>query len=133
MDYYRLVRGQIEHEDNLLTQRLSWFLASQAFLFSAFAILLNSPLQSRFGGREPDVFFWLLPIIAIAVGVLIWTGVWAGILAMKQLRRLVSERADLAGFPPIQGKWPTRSMGLAAPVLLPPLFVIVWCVLLIAK
>jgi hypothetical protein len=130
-DYYRLIRGQIEHEDNLLTQRLSWFLASQAFLFSAFAIVLNSPVQSRFGGREPAVFFWLLPIIAIAVGVLIWLGVWAGILAMKRLRGLVSHRADLAEFPPVQGRWPTRGMGLAAPMLLPPMFIMVWVILLI--
>jgi len=130
IDFYRLIRGQIEHEDNLITQRLSWFLAPQAFLFSAFAIVLNGPLKSRFGDPVQVAFFRLIPIIAIAVGLLIWLAVWAGILAMRRLRAMLTLRADLKDFPLIQGRLHTRWMGLAAPVLLPPLFAAVWAVLL---
>lgn len=130
IDFYRLIRGQIEHEDNLITQRLSWFLASQAFLFSAFAIVLNAPLQSRFGDRIQLVFFRFIPVIAIAVGLLIWLAVWAGILAMRRLRGMLYERPDLTDFPLIQGRLHTRWMGLAAPVFLPPLFAAVWGALL---
>src|SRR5271154_2902736 len=36
LDWYRLFRSRIEHEDNLIIQRLSWLVASQAFLFSAY-------------------------------------------------------------------------------------------------
>ena len=35
IEYYQIIRSQIEHEDNLINQRLSWFVAAQAFLFSA--------------------------------------------------------------------------------------------------
>ena len=129
-DRYLIVRSQIEHEDNLTTERLSWFLASQAFLFSALAILLNAPVQSRFADREMSIFHKLIPIIAIAVGMLIWLAVLAGILTMSHLRATLARQGDLAEFPPIQGPRGMRWMGLAAPVLLPPLFVIVWCVLL---
>src|ERR1700677_351087 len=52
-DYYDQVRHQIEHEDDLITQRISWLMASQSFLFSAYAIVLNglksgekTPLES---------------------------------------------------------------------------------------
>ena len=38
-DFYKLIRGQIEHEDNLIGTRLNWFMASQSFLFSAYAIV----------------------------------------------------------------------------------------------
>ncbi len=130
IDFYRLIRGQIEHEDNLITQRLSWFLASQAFLFSAFAIVLNAPLQSRFGDRVQIVFFKLIPIIAIAVGLLIWLAIWGGILAMRRLRVMLHARSDLADFPMIQGPRHTRWMGLGAPVFLPPVFAAVWAALL---
>jgi hypothetical protein len=129
-DFYRILRAQIEHEDNLITQRLSWFLASQAFLFSAFAILINGPEKSPFGGREQMTFFRFLPLIGIAIGVLIWIAILGGVLSMSRLRRLAAARPDLAPFPPIHGPWYTRRMGLAAPLLLPPLFVAVWAILL---
>ncbi len=32
LDYYNVVRSRIEHEDNLVVQRLSWLVASQSFL-----------------------------------------------------------------------------------------------------
>ena len=50
IQYYKIIRSQIEHEDNLINQRLSWFVAAQAFLFSAYAILLNAPSQVRLEG-----------------------------------------------------------------------------------
>ena len=129
--HYQILRQQLEHEDNLVTQRLSWFLGSQAFLFSAFAIVLNAPMQSRFGDREPIIFFRLIPIMAIGVALLIWLAVLAGIMAMRRLRRRAVSRPEFDGFPPIQGDFHTRLMGQAAPVLLPPFFVVVWCILLI--
>ena len=131
IDYYRLLRGQLEHEDNLITQRLSWFLASQSFLFTAFAIILNGPMTSRFGDREPMTVFRLIPVTAIALGVLIWLAILAGISAMRRLRALADARSDLSEFPPLHGLALRRRMGLAAPVLLPPIFVAVWCVLLL--
>ena len=35
------VRSQIEYEDNLVANRLSWLIASQSFLFTGYAIVLN--------------------------------------------------------------------------------------------
>ena len=42
VEYYKLIRSQIEHEDNLNSQRLSWFVASQSFLFTAYAIVVSN-------------------------------------------------------------------------------------------
>jgi hypothetical protein len=134
MDFYRVIRGQIEHEDNLITQRLNWFLASQSFLFSGYAIALNTPMELRIGGRTHLTFLQLIPLIAILVGVLIWVGVLGGLLAMRKLRRTAAtpcQPLTAAGFPPIQGSDGTRWMGRAAPALLPPMFVIAWTLLLL--
>ena len=37
------IRKRIEHEDDLLNQRVSWIVSSQAFLLTGYAILLNAP------------------------------------------------------------------------------------------
>jgi hypothetical protein len=43
VERYRILRDQLQHEDGLTTQRLSWLMASQAFLFTAYAIAVNGP------------------------------------------------------------------------------------------
>ena len=40
---YELYRGQIQHEDMLLNQRVTWIVMSQAFLLGTYVFLLNSP------------------------------------------------------------------------------------------
>ena len=40
---YELYRGQIQHEDMLLNQRVTWIVTSQAFLLGTYVFLLNSP------------------------------------------------------------------------------------------
>jgi len=35
------IRYRLDHEDNLVNQRLSWILTSQAFLLTGYAILLK--------------------------------------------------------------------------------------------
>ena len=33
-DWYRTIRDQIQHEDNLIVQRLAWLMAAQSFFFT---------------------------------------------------------------------------------------------------
>jgi len=42
VDWYRTIRDQIQHEDNLIVQRLSWLMAAQSFLFTGYAIIANA-------------------------------------------------------------------------------------------
>src|ERR1700757_3624121 len=89
LDRYRLVRQQIEHEDNLVSQRLSWLLGSQSFLFTAYAISLNGPVQLHAKSYESTVtlLVLLLPLVAILSSLLIWMAVVAGVWMMYKLRR----------------------------------------------
>lgn len=137
VDYYRIVRGQIEHEDNLIGLRLNWFLASQSFLFTAYAIVLSNLHGGGLpaGGPEDSRLLVLraLPAIAIISAALILFTVIDGLLAMNNLRRLLRAYlpdADARGFPPIQGANYTRILGAIAPICLPVVFGTAWLVIL---
>jgi hypothetical protein len=134
IQYYQIIRSQIEHEDNLINQRLSWFVAAQAFLFSAYAILLNAPPQvrvQRFAAQQ-ELLFSLIPLVAIGVSILIYITVIAAMLAMANLRRLLKTHVeDSALLPPVQGYRQTFLLGQATPILIPFLFMSSWIVVLI--
>jgi hypothetical protein len=136
LDSYQLFRSRIEHEDNLIIQRLSWLLASQAFLFTAYAITTNglSTLEPKTAGRffeQAGLLFRLIPTVAIGVALLIYIGILAALRAIRQLRRLYQARPVPPDLPPIQTAATTRLLGLSAPLLLPLLFISVWLVLLL--
>jgi hypothetical protein len=134
IEYYRIIRSQIEHEDNLINQRLSWFVAAQAFLFSAYAILLNAPSQVRLQrfATQQEILFFLIPVVAIGMSILIYITVIAAMLAMANLRRLLESHVkEEELLPPVQGYRQTLLLGQASPILMPFLFMITWIVLLI--
>jgi hypothetical protein len=129
---YHILREQIQHEDGLITQRLSWLMASQAFLFTAYAIVLNGPerAMSPFAREQQQWLITAIPGLALASAGLIYVSIIAGVIALGNLHRHAcgicrAEGAD-AAFPPIQGTRGTRLAGLASPLFLPPLFVAVW-------
>jgi hypothetical protein len=136
LEQYHVVRGQIEHEDNLVSQRLSWLLASQSFLFTAYAITLNGPIQSHVRSFETraDMLLSLLTLVGVVSVLLIWISILAGVTAMKRLRNGLHARVgDLLpeGLPPIQTTGIPFLAGQLGPVLTPVIFIVVWMVLLI--
>jgi hypothetical protein len=136
LDWYRLFRNRIEHEDNLIIQRLSWLVASQAFLFSAYAIT-TSGLSSRAGQPGSSfqdqalLLFRLIPVVAICIAVLIYISILAALKGIRELRRLYEAKGLRHEGPPIQTSKTARLLGLAAPLVLPVLFVAVWLLLLL--
>lgn len=136
LDRYRLIRQQIEHEDNLVSQRLSWLLGSQSFLFTAYAISLNGPVQIRSKALESTLglLIVLLPLVSILSALLIWLAVMAGTWTMYKLRHRY-EKALKQTFgdeiPPVQSMGGALVLGHFAPVFLPALFIVVWLLLMV--
>ncbi len=133
--YCDAVRRQIEHEDGLIVNRLSWLVASQSFLFTGYAIVLNGPVQTRnlvFTARQ-DMLLQVIPIVAMVSCVLIYLGVLGGLRVMSILHRDMREKQFKPNGlrPPIQGTRLTLGLGMAAPVGLPPLFMAAWLILLL--
>src|SRR3981081_3107848 len=88
---YRLFRSRIEHEDDLIIQRLSWLVASQSFLFTAYAITTNglSSVEPKSAGRfleQAELLFRMIPTVAIGVALLIYISILAALRAIRQLR-----------------------------------------------
>jgi hypothetical protein len=135
-EYYKIVRGQIEHEDNLIGTRLNWFVASQSFLFSAYAIVTSnlSGQKSPWVNAQQKLLFRIIPVVAMFVCVLIFIGLVGAVFAMRRLRALYAHKIEHApdhGLPPVQGYQQNYFMGQAGPLLLPPGFIAVWMLLLI--
>ena len=130
VECYNILRDRLQHEDNLITQRLSWLMGSQAFLFTAYAIVLNSPERPKNAliGSLQDFLLRSVPVVSLLCGVLIYVSIIAGVLAMLNIHRSARNFcSDVAvGFPPIRGRELTLYMGFASPLLLPPIFIIVW-------
>lgn len=134
LDAYRLFRARIEHEDSLVIQRLSWLVASQSFLFTAYAITVNglatpspvAPLVLR-----QQLLLELLPIVGLFSAALIYGTILAAVQAIVSFRHAYHAHvgAAAAALPPITTGGPTRLAGLSAPLLLPLVFVAVWLVL----
>jgi hypothetical protein len=125
------LRKRIEHEDNLLNQRVSWVVSSQAFLLTGYAILLNGPqvLRRERFVRTHYLLMPLIPITSIAVTMLIWLAILAGILAMRDLRVCAARHPNYDANH-IQGRALTRRIGLAVPALIPIAFMVTWLLLI---
>ena len=127
-----IIRHRIEHEDNLLNQRVAWVVSSQAFLLTGYAILLNGPAQ--FGSealrQARDLLMTLIPLTSIAVTALIWVAILAAILAMRDLR-ISASRHPSDGATYIQGRALTRRVGLTVPVVIPLVFLTTWLLLIL--
>jgi len=135
--YSDAVRRQIEHEDILIVNRLSWLMASQSFLFTAYAIILNGPTQTRTAAfaAHGESLLKIVPVLAISACVLIYLGICGGILVMANLRReLARHHATLNNLcPPVQGNSPSLFLGHCAPLGLPPIFAGAWAILLFSR
>ncbi len=136
LDIYNAVRAQIVHEDNLNTQRLTWLVASQSFLFTAFAILVNAPMTSKWPilTLKQEQVFQLIPIVGFASGLLIYLGIIASLVSMARLRAHWARNTcngECALLPPVQSSVLSRTLGTLTPAVLPPGFVLIWLYLLL--
>jgi len=129
---YKAVRDEIAHEDNLAGTRLSWFLASQAFLLSALAIA-NKGAGPAYPSMKNDFFFPIIPLLAIASCILILLGIIAGGVVLRRWRRVLHAMIKKDPTLPAIGRdGLIMQFGWIAPLGLPIVFGLAWIYLLIA-
>lgn len=137
VEVYQIIRAQIVHEDDLNSQRLSWFVASQSFLFTAYAIAVsNLPAVKTANIHEQlELLIRLLPLAAMLTCFLIYATILAGTMAMMNLHRLYHQliKNTPVTLPPVQGYRLTLLFGQAGTLGLPPVFFAVWIVIFIAR
>jgi len=127
----QFLRQRIEHEDNLVNQRLSWLVGSQSFLITAFAISLNAPTQF-YSPRYVEVhqkLLHLLPVVAIASILVLMLTLLGAVSALSALRRcsdLIATAEDV----PIHSSTAIRWLGLSAAFGIPLIFLVFWLALI---
>lgn len=136
LERYQVFRSRIEHEDNLIMQRLSWLMASQSFLFTAYAIVTNGLSNGPAAGGNVfighlDTLARIVPIVALLNSLLIALSILGALKAIRELRDKYRRQGEFLEIIPLQTSRPARSLGLSAPILLPPLFIAVWLYLLL--
>ena len=84
---WRLVRSAIEHENTLKSHRVTWFLATQLFLFTGFTSIFVEAVKSDYLFRSLKVYAAL--VIIFLMGIYVCVLAWANLLAaQKMIKRL---------------------------------------------
>lgn len=136
---YDRIRAKIEHEDNLVNQRIMWMITLQGLLFIAYVFSLSAQATSLSVSNSDKMFFisTLITIrqamIAVGVGSSFTTllGVIAAQRAIHDDERTLRRGLDnykfyLKTFPSPIGRRVTNIMGMICSLAYPFLGVIVW-------
>jgi hypothetical protein len=111
-------------------------MASQSFLFTAYAIVTNGMTSSPPTGGNTFVNHLLIlariiPVVALLNSLLILVSILAALKAIRELRNRYQRQSETLEAIPLQTSKSARTLGLSAPVLLPLLFLAVWLFLLV--
>jgi hypothetical protein len=129
---YQCIRDEIRAEHSLIANRLTWFVTSQSFVVSAFAI-------SRGAGFTWHAWFstTLIPLVALVSTVLVFPSI-AGArttirLWHKKQRDFFERHPDFqAAFQLKRAAW-IESQALLFPIGIPLIFAAFWCVVHLAS
>ena len=124
---YDALADQFKREDNLVSNRVSWFLASQGFLFAAAAVIIDSkltPCQKVYATKFIAVFGVLLAI-SVLIGVI---GAQFSLINLKERWEKIESEYDKF-FPPPYGKNPAWLCGCIPRFFIPALLIIAWTII----
>jgi hypothetical protein len=129
---YIFFREELRHEDNLINQRVSWLVGSQAFLLGAFATLITS-FGGRVSGLDEIRSYMLigLPVAGVSGVLANYVTILAAVMHVRGVRQFVANK-HMSQMPSL-GKWhrlPLR-MGLFGPLVTPLIFLGFWTIILI--
>ncbi len=137
-ELYQLIREQIRHEDELVNHRLNWLLASQAFLFTALAVLITNAIPTNY--IDATIAIWLpfgIALTGILLNLSSFVGLRAAYKSLKALREYWfkwEEKGHAQGFPQLTwtGNWYDKAITTASstPIIISTIwFVIAWAVM----
>src|SRR4030067_1001672 len=111
-ELWNMIRSKIQHEASWIQHQVSWHLATNAFLFSAYAVLVVSASSSA-NKLSPasSVLILLIPI----VGTLFSTFVYIGVIgAIREIGNALREWDALGPDSAARNKLPAIHMGRSA-------------------
>jgi hypothetical protein len=121
-DFYDYTTQQIERENDLINNRLSWMLTFQGFLFAALALVVNKDTEPAVG----LIFKNVLPIIGIAVALLAFLGVLAAYISIDNIKQKWKKQLGNQQYPPAHGTPLASFLGRITSYGIPISIVIAW-------
>jgi hypothetical protein len=92
---YEMLRKQIEHEDELINQRLQWLLTTTTILFAGLGLF------DKTNDQIWPVIQFIIPSLGFIISLLCLCAIYS---ANANLHTLESHWTDMQNFPPIMGK-----------------------------
>jgi hypothetical protein len=135
IDLYKTTRGQIEHIDNTISQRIIWLIISQSFFFDGYAILITGePKDMLLWGKQHELIL-IFPIAALLMNVISLIDIISGMNYLKGLYlsfydKNKIEKVDVP-YPPIEGFRKLNFLKNLSAIILPSVFIIIWIIILI--
>ena len=80
------IDAEIRHEDNLISQRVTWLVISQSFLFGTFATLVGQRTVVGAATGAVRLLLILIPIVGVFLPLLVLVAMGAASYAMRQWR-----------------------------------------------
>lgn len=86
-EIFELLRKYLEHEDNLVNQRTTWFLQLNSFLFASVALIFSSEATPEvLDAKASTLFVRLICLVGATSSVVTLLGVWAAYASTKALK-----------------------------------------------
>ncbi len=147
---WKLVRSAIEHENTLVSNRVTWLLATQLFLFAGYSSIYAQALQKDrlFGSVKVYASFLIISCIGIYICILAWANLRAAQRMIGRLRdwwirhypqdalseddwiKSIQEYSSEKRFPPVNGIFTERLHELFGEMRLPTVIATCWLLLL---
>lgn len=87
IEVFNLLRSYIQHEDNLVHQRTTWFLQLNSFLFASVAIIFSGEdAPMAFTAVQLTLFVRLICVVGCCSAVVTLLGIWAAYSSTKALK-----------------------------------------------
>jgi hypothetical protein len=130
---YVYFREEMRHEDDLINQRVSWLVGSQAFLLGGFGTLITWGYGSNVAGMDEIKRFMLvgLPVAGILSVLAGYVTILGAVMHLRGVRQFVAKK-QLPKMPSL-GSWHSFQlrMGLFGPLVTPLILLGFWVILLV--
>lgn len=123
---YELTIKQLDHEINLVDQRLRWFLTFNGLIFTAF--ILTYRIQAT--GLVLSTAQFMFPVAGIVMSITIYRALRASEMARDQLKNYWNSM-DNGYFPPAFSKGSGSEDGRTASISVPRIIGTMWLVMFI--
>jgi hypothetical protein len=136
-DLYKVVRAQIEHLDNTLSQRIVWLIISQSFFVSGYSILITGNPNNPVYIHLQAALIILFPIVSIVLILVSMFDIISGLVYIRKLATYFNGEKNTKQFsidyPPVNGFKMLNGFKNLSTLVVPIILISFWIYILCLK